>query len=78
MMKAIVRFFENSKRAINESLKSEKKISWAIISNSIEKQLIELSQMKFKDPRIPKDEMMKYFTDLNDAIDNEFRRLLLG
>jgi V-type H+-transporting ATPase subunit A len=78
MMKAIVRFFENSKRAINESLKSEKKISWAIISNSIEKQLIELSQMKFKDPRIPKEEMMKYFTDLNDAIDNEFRRLLLG
>jgi len=78
MMKAIVRFFENSKRAINESLKSEKKISWAIISNSIEKQLIELSQMKFKDPRIPKDEMMKYFADLNDAIDNEFRRLLLG
>lgn len=78
MMKAIVRFFENSKRAINESLKSEKKISWAIISNSIEKQLIELSQMKFKDPRIPKEEMMKYFTDLNDSIDNEFRRLLLG
>ena len=78
MMKAIVRFFENSKRAINESLKSEKKISWAIISNSIEKQLIELSQMKLKDPRIPKEEMMKYFTDLNDSIDNEFRRLLLG
>ena len=78
MMKAIVRFFENSKRAINESLKSEKKISWAIISNSIEKQLIELSQMKFKDPRIPKEEIMKYFTDLNDSIDNEFRRLLLG
>jgi V-type H+-transporting ATPase subunit A len=43
MMKCIVRFFENSKRAINESLKSEKKISWAIISNSVEKQLIELS-----------------------------------
>ena len=78
MMKAIVRFYENSKRAINESLKSEKKISWAIISNSIEKQLLELSQMKFKDPRLPKEEMLKYFTDLNDSIDNEFRRLLLG
>jgi V-type H+-transporting ATPase subunit A len=78
MMKCIVRFFENSKRAINESIKSEKKISWAIISNSIEKQLLELSQMKFKDPRIPKDEMIKYFTDLSESIDNEFRRLLLG
>lgn len=78
MMKCIVRFFENAKRAINESIKSEKKISWAIISNSVEKQLLELSQMKFKDPRISQADMIKYFTDLADAIDNEFRRLLLG
>ena len=53
MMKAIVKFYDNSKRAIGESVKSEKKISWAIINNSIEKQLLELSQMKFKDPKIP-------------------------
>ena len=77
-MKAIVRFFENSKRAINESQRSERKISWAVINNSIEKQLLELSQMKFKDPKIPKEEMQKYFTNLNEEIDNEFRRLLLG
>jgi hypothetical protein len=31
MMKAIVKFFDNAKRVINESLKSEKKITWAII-----------------------------------------------
>ena len=78
MMKAIVKFFENAKRAINESLKSERKISWAIINNSIEKQLLELSQMKFKDPKIPQEEMMRYFTDLYEQIDNEFRRLMLG
>lgn len=78
MMKAIVKFFENSKRAINESIKSEKKISWAVINNSIEKQLLELSQMKFKDPMIPKEEMLKYFSNLYEEIDNEFRRLLLG
>jgi V-type H+-transporting ATPase subunit A len=78
MMKAIVRFFENSKRAINESVRSEKKISWAVINNSIEKQLLELSQMKFKDPKIPKEEMQRYFTNLIEEIDNEFRRLLLG
>jgi V-type H+-transporting ATPase subunit A len=78
MMKAIIKFFDNSKRAINESLKSEKKISWAVINNSIEKQLLELSQMKFKDPMTPKEEMLKYFSNLNEEIDNEFRRLLLG
>lgn len=78
MMKAIVKFFENSKRAINESQRSERKISWAVINNAIEKQLLELSQMKFKDPKIPQEEMQKYFTNLNEEIDNEFRRLLLG
>ena len=78
MMKAIVKFFENSKKAINESQKSERKISFAIIQNSIEKQLLELSQMKFKDPMTPKEEMVKYFTDLNDEIDSEFRKLLIG
>jgi V-type H+-transporting ATPase subunit A len=43
MMKCIVRFFENSKRVISESSKSDKKISWAIINNSVEKHLLELS-----------------------------------
>jgi len=37
MMKCIVKFFENSKRVITESTKSEKKISWALINNNIEK-----------------------------------------
>lgn len=78
MMKCIVRFFDNSKRVINESLKSERKISWAIINNTIEKQLLELSQMKFKDPKLPREELQKYFDNLCDDIDNEFRKLLLG
>ena len=78
MMKCIVRFFDNAKRVINESIKSERKISWAIINNTIEKQLLELSQMKFKDPRMPREELQKYFDNLNDEIDNEFRKLLLG
>ena len=78
MMKCIVRFFENAKRVINESMKSERKISWAIINNSIEKQLLELSQMKFKDPKTPRDEIQKYFDNLIEEIDNEFRKLLLG
>ena len=78
MMRCIVKFFENSKRVINESLKSERKISWAIINNSIEKQFLELSQMKFKDPKTPRDEIEKYFDNLVEDIDNEFRKLLLG
>jgi V-type H+-transporting ATPase subunit A len=78
MMKAIVRFFENAKRIINDSSKSERKISWAIIQNSIEKLFLELSQMKFKDPKIPQADMVSYFEVLVEDIDNEFRKLLLG
>lgn len=78
MMKCIVRFFENAKRVINESQKSEKKISWALINNSIEKQFLELSQMKFKDPKIHRQELDNYFTNLSDEIDQEFRKLVLG
>lgn len=77
-MKCIVRFFDNAKRAINDSIKSDKKISWAIIANACDKTLYELTQMKFKHPKIAKDDMVKYFTVLYDDIDSEFRRLLLG
>jgi hypothetical protein len=34
--------------------------------------------MKFKDPRTPRDEIAKYFENLLEEIDNEFRKLLLG
>jgi V-type H+-transporting ATPase subunit A len=78
MMKCIVRFFENSKRAIVDSTKSDKKISWAIIANAIDKPLYELTQMKFKDPKTPQEEMNKYFSDLFDDIDNGFRKLTVG
>lgn len=43
MMKCIVRFYDNAKRVIGDSMKSEKKISWALINNSIEKLFLELS-----------------------------------
>jgi len=78
MMKCIVKFFESSKRVINESLKSDRKISWAIIQNSLEKQFLELSQMKFKDPMTPQKEMDDYFNELVEQIDSEFRKLILG
>lgn len=34
--------------------------------------------MKFKDPKIPREEMNNYFTNLCDEIDNEFRKLIIG
>ena len=78
MMKCIVRFFECAKRAIGDSSKSDKKISWAIIAQACDKPFYELTQMKFKNPKIPKEEIIKYFNNLYEEIDNDFRKLLLG
>jgi V-type H+-transporting ATPase subunit A len=78
MAKTIVHFYENAKRAINESKMEDTKISWALIANQLENEFSELSQMKFKDPETPKDEILKYFDDLCDSIDQGFRKLLLG
>jgi V-type H+-transporting ATPase subunit A len=78
MMRCIVIFFEHAKKCINESLKSERKISWAIIQTSLERSFLELSQMKFKDPLLPQEEMAKYFDDLADEIENDFRKLMLA
>ena len=78
MMKCIVRFYDNAKRCIAESLKSERKISWAIIQNSLEKLFLELSQMKFQIPTQPKAELEEYFLNLCEEIDTEFRKLMLS
>lgn len=78
MMKCIVKFFESSKKAINDSAKSDKKISWAIIANAVDKPLYELTQMKFKSPTISEGEMEAYFQGIRDEIDNGFRKLIHG
>lgn len=78
MMKCIVRFFENSKRAILDSHKSDRKISFSLIQSSLDKQFTELTRMKFLAPKTKQDEMNKYFTDLFDEIDSGFRKLIVG
>ncbi len=78
MMKCICCFYENAKRAINESQMTDNKVSWAVISNQLEEEFYELSQMKFKDPETPEEELNKYFDTLCDDIEAGFRKLLLG
>lgn len=78
MAKAIICFYENTKKILNESKMEDNKISWAIISNQLDHEFSELAQMKFKDPEIPKDELNKYFDDLCDSIEQGFRKLLIS
>lgn len=76
MMKCIVNFYDNSKRAIMESQMTEKKISWAVISVHLDDEYNELSRMKFQDPMMDKEEMQQYFDKLCEEMDSKFRDLV--
>jgi len=74
MMKCIVTFYEAAKKCISES-KGDKKITWALIQNQLEKQFYELTQMKFQDPKQPKEEILLKFNALCEEIQTEIRKL---
>jgi len=59
MMKCIIAYYENCRKTLTESaLKSEKKLSMALIEETFSKTLIhELKQMKFIDPETPEAEI---------------------
>ena len=76
MMKCIVKFHESCLRVITEEKRSDRKISMAMIESSFGKDILyELTQMKFKIPTIPEQEMRKYFDDFYDKIEQKFTDL---
>lgn len=79
MMKCIVAYYENCKKVLIESQKSEKKISMAIIEEAFNTTIInDLKEMKFIDPASPEKQIIKKLDDLADLIESEFRKLLHG
>ena len=80
MMKCIITYYENCKRVLLESQKSDtKKISMALIEETFDKTVIKsLKEMKFIDPALPDKEIVKRLDELSEVIENEFRKLLHG
>jgi V-type H+-transporting ATPase subunit A len=78
MMKSICKFYDNAVRVINESQKSDRKITWAMINASCETQFLALSKLKFEDPKQSPEELGDKINALCEEIDQEFRKLLLG
>ena len=77
MMKCIVAYYENCKKVLIESQKSEKKISMALIEEAFNTTIInDLKEMKFIDPASPEKQIIKKLDDLAELIENEFRKLL--
>jgi len=75
MMKAIVKFYDNCFRIITDNSKSDRKVSMGYIETTLSDVIYELTQMKFKRPDEPEQEVRKYFDDFHETIDNKFRDL---
>jgi V-type H+-transporting ATPase subunit A len=79
MMKCIVAYYENCKKVLAESQKTEKKISMALIEEAFATSIIrDVKEMKFIDPALPDKEIVRKLDDLAENIENEFRKLLHG
>eukprot|EP00357_Protocruzia_adherens_P031965 CAMPEP_0115043114 /NCGR_PEP_ID=MMETSP0216-20121206/46671_1 /TAXON_ID=223996 /ORGANISM="Protocruzia adherens, Strain Boccale" /LENGTH=585 /DNA_ID=CAMNT_0002425363 /DNA_START=142 /DNA_END=1900 /DNA_ORIENTATION=- len=75
MMKCIVVFFDSAKKAIDESVGTENKITWNLIQNQCKDQIVTLSHMNRQDPKLPEEEAMKFFNGLLEEINQSFRQL---
>lgn len=79
MLKCICVYYENCVRILEESHKSEKKISMAFIEEQFALDIIsELKKMKFIHPELPEKEITGKLNDLAELIENKFRNLLHG
>jgi len=79
MLKCIVTYYENCKKVLLESQKSERKISMALIEEAFNTTVInDLKEMKFIDPALPEKEIVKKLDAVAENCENEFRKLLHG
>ena len=79
MLKVIITYYENCKKVLLESQKSEKKISMALIEERFSSTIIkDITEMKMIDPLTPEKELVKKYDDLADKIESEFRKLQHG
>jgi len=75
MMRCIVTFFDNAKKAIVES-SGETKITMNIIVNQVKPLMIRLTKLKFENPKQTKQELNQVFVALCDEIVNAFRNMV--
>lgn len=76
MMKAIVKFYENCNRVIQDSAKAEKKISMGFIEQTMGNNILDkINNMKFIKPDRPEVEVRAFFDNLHEEIDTKFRDL---
>ena len=78
MMKNICKFYDLSKKAINES-KNDRKISWGLIHASMKENIISaISNLKFINPKSSNEEFTDRFNKLSNQMEESFRKLVHG
>ena len=76
MMKCIIHYFELAKKAIVETSRKADRISYAFLKNETSKQMSQLKQMKFQDPRQPKQDLNNFFRALVEEITMTFKKMM--
>lgn len=76
MLRNMIAFFDMARHAVESTAQSENKITWAVIKDSMNNILYQLSSMKFKDPIKDGEAKIKAdFEQLYEDIQQAFRNL---
>mmetsp|Transcript_11427 Transcript_11427/g.22435 ORF Transcript_11427/g.22435 Transcript_11427/m.22435 type:complete len:619 (+) Transcript_11427:367-2223(+) len=74
ILKAIVKFYEMAVKAIEES-PAEKRVTWSLIRNTLESEIVQLTEMKFIPPATPPQEVEEKTNALLANIEARFEAL---
>lgn len=76
MLNNIITFYTLAQQAVERTAQSDRKITWALIRESVADELFLLSRMKYKDPTKDGEERIKAdFAELNEKLLEAFRKL---
>mmetsp|Transcript_12322 Transcript_12322/g.18459 ORF Transcript_12322/g.18459 Transcript_12322/m.18459 type:complete len:619 (-) Transcript_12322:106-1962(-) len=74
VMRCIVHFYDNAVKTIEES-PAENKVTWALIRNALEKEIVDITELKFKDPKMDPKELNDICDQINANIEAKFETL---
>jgi V-type H+-transporting ATPase subunit A len=77
MMRIIMQFFDTAMSAIRGKL-AEKPFTWAVINTTLKPIIIDITQMKFMEPKMSKAEMADKFAALGRRIEEAFQNMAVS
>ena len=72
MMKCIITYFKLALKCLKES-SGENKKTFALVQTKTKEEFVDLTQMKFINPKTPENELIKMFNEKKEKIEEKFR-----